>query len=179
MRLLGIGRNEYIDIMNKRKSGGRGGLLNLMTRRKTILSELLPNEPVDVAIEAWWVVRYAGVTEEVLSVRKTTQSHRVIEALCRHTALPNSSLFAALPSRESQRALTKAIARPRASLPARCQSMFSAAPSAKEVFISTFPSAHPIVYPVRPAIFLFFHSNTVLSAASRKFCHEPRTRRLL
>lgn len=70
VRLLGIGRNEYIDKMNRSKSVARTGLLNIiMMRRKTVISELLPTQPVDFTIEPWWIVRFAYVTEETLKVR--------------------------------------------------------------------------------------------------------------
>ena len=42
----------------------RYGLWNLVARRKTILWELLPTEPVDARLEPWWVVHSAVPTLE-------------------------------------------------------------------------------------------------------------------
>ncbi|XP_071450194.1 protein FAM91A1 [Hetaerina americana] len=60
LRLLGIGRNEYIDLMNQCRSGGR----RLFRRRGATVKDLLPPRPVDVHIEPWWKVQVGCVTEE-------------------------------------------------------------------------------------------------------------------
>ncbi|KAG8225235.1 hypothetical protein J437_LFUL009805, partial [Ladona fulva] len=60
LRLLGIGRNEYIDLMNQCRSGGR----RLFRRRGAAVKDLLPPRPVDVHIEPWWKVQVGCVTEE-------------------------------------------------------------------------------------------------------------------
>ncbi|KAG5612694.1 hypothetical protein H5410_023975 [Solanum commersonii] len=49
LRLTGIGRNEFIDIMNKCRSKKIMWKLN-----KSIAKELLPTQPVDFVIEPWW-----------------------------------------------------------------------------------------------------------------------------
>ncbi|TKY57021.1 FAM91A1 protein [Spatholobus suberectus] len=51
LRLTGIGRNEFIDIMNKCRSKKIMWKLN-----KSIAKELLPTQPVDFPIEPWWGV---------------------------------------------------------------------------------------------------------------------------
>ncbi|XP_046398087.1 protein FAM91A1 [Ischnura elegans] len=60
LRLLGIGRNEYIELMNQCRSGGR----RLFRRRGASVKDLLPPRPVDVHIEPWWKVQVGCVTEE-------------------------------------------------------------------------------------------------------------------
>ncbi|KAG5251013.1 protein FAM91A [Salix suchowensis] len=54
LRLTGIGRNEFIDIMNKCRSKKIMWKLN-----KSIAKELLPTQPVDFTIEPWWGVLLA------------------------------------------------------------------------------------------------------------------------
>jgi len=50
-RLLGIGRNQYIDIMNKVRSKKWTWRFN-----KSILREQLPLQPIDTKIDYWWIV---------------------------------------------------------------------------------------------------------------------------
>lgn len=58
LRLLGIGRNQYIDLMNQCRSGRR------LFRSKPI-RDLLPMKPVaSVEIHPWWVVQAGYVTED-------------------------------------------------------------------------------------------------------------------
>jgi len=59
VRLLGIGRNEYIDNMNRCRS--RGWLWKM---KRNAFRELLPTHPVDIDIEYWWLVNRAASTEE-------------------------------------------------------------------------------------------------------------------
>uniref|UniRef100_A0A8C2P4A4 Protein FAM91A1 n=1 Tax=Capra hircus TaxID=9925 RepID=A0A8C2P4A4_CAPHI len=61
LRLLGIGRNQYIDLMNQCRSSKK------FFRRKTA-RDLLPVKPVEIAIEAWWVVQAAYITEDDIKV---------------------------------------------------------------------------------------------------------------
>ncbi|KAK5637850.1 hypothetical protein RI129_000154 [Pyrocoelia pectoralis] len=58
LRLLGIGRNEYIDIMNKSRSN-RGRLFG-----KRNVRGLLPKVPCDIHIEPWWRVEIGMVLED-------------------------------------------------------------------------------------------------------------------
>ncbi|KAG8632896.1 hypothetical protein MANES_18G025208v8 [Manihot esculenta] len=64
LRLTGIGRNEFIDIMNKCRSKKIMWKLN-----KSIAKELLPTQPVDFAIEPWWGVCLVNFTLEEFKVR--------------------------------------------------------------------------------------------------------------
>ncbi|KAF8748891.1 hypothetical protein HU200_012818 [Digitaria exilis] len=59
LRITGVGRNEFIDIMNKCRSKKIMWKLN-----KSIAKELLPTEPADLAIEPWWGVRFVNFTLE-------------------------------------------------------------------------------------------------------------------
>ncbi|XP_030755665.1 protein FAM91A1 [Sitophilus oryzae] len=58
LRLLGIGRNEYIDLMNQSRSN-RGRLFG----RKNV-HVLLPKVPVNIHIEPWWRIEAGLILEE-------------------------------------------------------------------------------------------------------------------
>ncbi|CAJ0954940.1 unnamed protein product, partial [Mesorhabditis belari] len=62
VRLLGIGRNQYIDIMNQNKSNRR------LFRRNKPIRELLPQNPsttqsIQLTIDAWWRVCPGNILE--------------------------------------------------------------------------------------------------------------------
>ncbi|GMS99957.1 hypothetical protein PENTCL1PPCAC_22132 [Pristionchus entomophagus] len=57
MRLLGIGRNQYIDLMNQNRSNRR------LFRRSKSLREMLPSQPVPQSMEPWWSVSPGCVLE--------------------------------------------------------------------------------------------------------------------
>ncbi|GAB1599980.1 protein FAM91A1-like [Argonauta hians] len=58
LRLLGIGRNQYIDLMNQNRSSKK------FFRRKPV-RELLPIQPVDsVSADHWWIVNIGYITED-------------------------------------------------------------------------------------------------------------------
>lgn len=57
LRLLGIGRNEYIELMNQCRSGRK------LFRRKNV-KDLLPSKPIDITMESWWHVDVGYITEE-------------------------------------------------------------------------------------------------------------------
>ena len=61
LRLLGIGRNQYIDLMNQCRSTRK------LFRRKNV-RELLPGLPKDIIIDSWWIVRIGHITEEDMKV---------------------------------------------------------------------------------------------------------------
>jgi len=61
LRLLGIGRNEYIDLMNQCRSGRK------LFRRKNV-KDLLPPKPAGVNVEPWWNVEVGCVIEEDIKV---------------------------------------------------------------------------------------------------------------
>ncbi|XP_033109586.1 protein FAM91A1-like [Anneissia japonica] len=58
LRLLGIGRNQYIDIMNQCRSSRK-------FFRKKPIKDLLPVSPIDsFPIEHWWISQVGYITEE-------------------------------------------------------------------------------------------------------------------
>ena len=56
-RLLGIGRNQYIELMNKTRTKSKfGGLASSLFRRS--YRELLPTRPVSsLSILPWWMIQ--------------------------------------------------------------------------------------------------------------------------
>ncbi|XP_048849424.1 protein FAM91A1 [Brienomyrus brachyistius] len=61
LRLLGIGRNQYIDLMNQCRSSKK------FFRRKSA-RDLLPSKPVEIAVEPWWVVQTGYITEDDIRI---------------------------------------------------------------------------------------------------------------
>ena len=58
VRLLGIGRNQYIDLMNQFKSSKK--FLGMI---KKPIKDLLPSKPVDTLfIDFWWTVQPGFIT---------------------------------------------------------------------------------------------------------------------
>lgn len=71
LRLLGIGRNQYIDLMNQSRSGRK-------LFRKRNAKELLPLKPVPkMVIEPWWLVHIGSITEDDIKVYKF-YNHRML-----------------------------------------------------------------------------------------------------
>ncbi|XP_075227037.1 protein FAM91A1 isoform X2 [Lycorma delicatula] len=56
LRLLGIGRNEYIELMNQCRSSQK-----LFRRRN--FKDLLPAKPVNINIDPWWIIDVGCITE--------------------------------------------------------------------------------------------------------------------
>nr|XP_043637575.1 protein FAM91A1-like isoform X1 [Erigeron canadensis] len=77
LRLTGIGRNEFIDIMNKCRSKKIMWKLN-----KSIAKELLPMQPVDIAIEPWWGVCLVNFTLEEFKKLSEDESS-TIDKICK------------------------------------------------------------------------------------------------
>ncbi|XP_060077726.1 protein FAM91A1-like [Ylistrum balloti] len=74
LRLLGIGRNQYIDLMNQCRSSKK------FFRRKNP-KELLPAQPVDTAVmEHWWRVSVGYVTEDDVRMC-TTVERQLIDSI--------------------------------------------------------------------------------------------------
>lgn len=69
MRLLGIGRNEYIDLMNQNRSGRK------LFRRRAV-RELLPPRPADVHMEPWWRIDVGCVIEE--DIRAVSEPEKLL-----------------------------------------------------------------------------------------------------
>ncbi|CAN4092412.1 unnamed protein product [Withania somnifera] len=80
LRLTGIGRNEFIDIMNKCRSKKIMWKLN-----KSIAKELLPTQPVDFVIEPWWGVCLVNFTLEEFK-KLTEEETATIDKICKEEA---------------------------------------------------------------------------------------------
>ncbi|KAL1132046.1 hypothetical protein AAG570_011654 [Ranatra chinensis] len=70
LRLLGIGRNEYIELMNQCRSGRK------LFRRKNV-KDLLPIKPVDIHIEPWWYVETGYIVEEDMKLVSQAEKHLI------------------------------------------------------------------------------------------------------
>lgn len=69
LRLLGIGRNQYIDLMNRCRSSKK-----FFTVRRKPVRDLLPSKPVsDIPIEPWWYINVGYVTEDDIKVVSTSE----------------------------------------------------------------------------------------------------------
>ncbi|KAL4559015.1 hypothetical protein LXL04_031147 [Taraxacum kok-saghyz] len=77
LRLTGIGRNEFIDIMNKCRSKKIMWKLN-----KSIARESLPTHPVDIAIEPWWGVCLVNFTIEEFK-KLSEEEMATIDKICK------------------------------------------------------------------------------------------------
>ncbi|KAG4402738.1 hypothetical protein GLYMA_02G270100v4 [Glycine max] len=80
LRLTGIGRNEFIDIMNKCRSKKIMWKLN-----KSIAKELLPTQPVDFPIEPWWEVCLVNLTLEEFK-KLSKEEMATIDKVCMEEA---------------------------------------------------------------------------------------------
>lgn len=80
LRLTGIGRNEFIDVMNKCRSKKIMWKLN-----KSIAKDLLPTQPVDFAIEPWWGVCLVNFTLEEFK-KLTEEETATIDKVCKEEA---------------------------------------------------------------------------------------------
>lgn len=80
LRLTGIGRNEFIDIMNKCRSKKIMWKLN-----KSIAKESLPTHPVDFAIEPWWGVCLVNFTLEEFK-KLSEEEAATIDKICKEEA---------------------------------------------------------------------------------------------
>ncbi|XP_032220338.2 protein FAM91A1 [Nematostella vectensis] len=74
LRLLGIGRNQYIDLMNQCRSSKK------FFRRKPV-KELLPSKPVSLKVlEPWWDVQIGYVTEDDIRMCSAAE-HQAIDSI--------------------------------------------------------------------------------------------------
>lgn len=72
LRLLGIGRNQFIDLMNRCRSSKK-----FFSMRRKSVRDLLPSKPVsDVPIKPWWVINVGYVTED--DIKMVTSSEKAI-----------------------------------------------------------------------------------------------------
>lgn len=90
LRLLGIGRNQYIAIMNELRSTYRK-FLGFTTKRSA--RSLLPNKPDEnVPIEPWWFVNAGYITEDDVRSMVTTSERSIIDQLVSPDGLSNQIL---------------------------------------------------------------------------------------
>jgi len=76
VRLLGIGRNQYIDLMNQCRSRKFLGMI-----RKPI-KDLLPSHPVkNIMIEYWWGVFPGYITEDDIKFMATSGEKEIIDKI--------------------------------------------------------------------------------------------------
>lgn len=95
LRLLGIGRNQYIDIMNELRSTHRGFLG--LGRRSARLASLLPSRPNEkVPIEPWWFVTAGYITEDDVRSMVTPSEKSIIDRLVSPDGMLNQILAADL-----------------------------------------------------------------------------------
>jgi len=66
LRLLGIGRNQYIDLMNQYRSSRK-------LFRKKQARELLPTKPTSISIEPWYFVEVGYLTEDDVTNTKPNE----------------------------------------------------------------------------------------------------------
>lgn len=74
LRLLGIGRNQYIDLMNQCRSSRK------LFRKKNV-RDLLPGLPSDITIESWWMVIIGHVTEDDIKSLVKDREKVVLDSL--------------------------------------------------------------------------------------------------
>uniref|UniRef100_A0A3B5MYD7 Family with sequence similarity 91 member A1 n=1 Tax=Xiphophorus couchianus TaxID=32473 RepID=A0A3B5MYD7_9TELE len=70
LRLLGIGRNQYIDLMNQCRSSKK------FFRRKSA-RDLLPSKPVEISVEPWWVAQTGFITEDDIRICSTAEKKAI------------------------------------------------------------------------------------------------------
>eukprot|EP01129_Flabellula_baltica_P015718 TRINITY_DN8108_c0_g1_i1.p1 TRINITY_DN8108_c0_g1~~TRINITY_DN8108_c0_g1_i1.p1 ORF type:complete len:750 (-),score=128.69 TRINITY_DN8108_c0_g1_i1:34-1971(-) len=80
VRIIGIGRNQFINTVNNYKSNGgetSRGWLSRKIKKKSILS-FLPDKPQPVNVQHWWVVNLGVIKEDVAL---THREKAVVESL--------------------------------------------------------------------------------------------------
>uniref|UniRef100_A0A665U357 Family with sequence similarity 91 member A1 n=1 Tax=Echeneis naucrates TaxID=173247 RepID=A0A665U357_ECHNA len=70
LRLLGIGRNQYIDLMNQCRSSKK------FFRRKSA-RDLLPAKPVEISVEPWWVAQTGYITEDDIRICSSAEKKAI------------------------------------------------------------------------------------------------------
>lgn len=90
LRLLSIGRNQYIDIMNELRSTYRR-FLGIGVKRNA--RSLLPNKPdANVPIEPWWFVNAGYITEDDVRSMVSPSERSIIDRLVSPDGLSNQIL---------------------------------------------------------------------------------------
>lgn len=68
LRILGIGRNEYIELMNQCRTK------NKLFRRKHEIRPMLPSQPINMNVDPWWVVDVGCLYEDDIKVYKNSKT---------------------------------------------------------------------------------------------------------
>ncbi|XP_054155779.1 protein FAM91A1-like [Oppia nitens] len=77
LRLMGIGRNQYIDLMNQFRSSKK--FLGMIRKP---LKDLLPNKPLaNIVIDYWWTVNPGYITEDDVKYMVTTSEKTIIDRI--------------------------------------------------------------------------------------------------
>ncbi|XP_071043761.1 protein FAM91A1 isoform X2 [Parasteatoda tepidariorum] len=79
LRLLGIGRNQYIELMNRCRSSKK-----FFGVRRRPVRELLPPKPIaSLVIEPWWIVHVGYVTEDDIKIIPENEK-KIIDKIIDH-----------------------------------------------------------------------------------------------
>ncbi|OHT01424.1 hypothetical protein TRFO_31741 [Tritrichomonas foetus] len=70
LRVTGVGRNQFIDAMNKSRAGGWSSLLKSKER---VLRSLLPYHPMKIPLQSWWILFSVPANENKLSKLQSSQ----------------------------------------------------------------------------------------------------------
>ncbi|CAH2230084.1 jg22375 [Pararge aegeria aegeria] len=70
LRLLGVGRNEYLELVAKARSLGRRG-------RSRAIRSLLPRVPLNIPMQTWWRVELGYVLEEDVKPLSEKEKHLI------------------------------------------------------------------------------------------------------
>ncbi|EGT39572.1 hypothetical protein CAEBREN_29785, partial [Caenorhabditis brenneri] len=82
VRLLGIGRNQYIDLMNQTRSNRK------FLRRSKTARELLPQKPAKLTIESWWMTNVGAILESYVKTLSEEEKQVIDKLLDENKAIP-------------------------------------------------------------------------------------------
>jgi len=71
LRILGIGRNEYIELMNQCRTK------NKLFRRKHEIRPMLPSQPIDIYVDPWWTVDIGCLYEDDIKVKILENNYNI------------------------------------------------------------------------------------------------------
>ncbi|TSK28196.1 Protein FAM91A1 [Bagarius yarrelli] len=77
LRLLGIGRNQYIDLMNQCRSSKQASVPDQKFFRRKSARDLLPAKPVEISVEPWWVAQTGYITEDDIRICSTAEKRAI------------------------------------------------------------------------------------------------------
>ncbi|EFO95782.1 hypothetical protein CRE_14036 [Caenorhabditis remanei] len=82
VRLLGIGRNQYIELMNQTRSNRK------FLRRSKTARELLPQKPAKMVIESWWMTNVGSILESDVKALSDEEKQVIDRLLDTNSAIP-------------------------------------------------------------------------------------------